>query len=432
MLWDGIMFRDRSMLALNGGRPVRKKKFKRFNTIGLREFFAVFSVLKTGVLSQFLGEDHPDFFGGSRVRKFELQAAEYFGVKHAISVNSWTSGLICAVGAAGVEPGDEVILPPWTMSATAMAIVHWNAIPVFADINEKDYCLDPIDVRRKITSKTKAILAVDIFGNSAPMTELRKIATEYNLSLICDTAQSPGAKYGGKFAGTLADIGGISLNYHKHIHTGEGGILFTDDDELAIRMQLIRNHGESVVEGMGISRIDNIVGYNFRLGEIEAAIGSVQLKRLSKIVAKKQLIANILTKQLQDLPGLITPQTSWDYHHVYYVYPLRLIPEVAGFTRTQLISALRAEGLSNLGVGYRLLHTLPIFQKKVAYGTKGFPFNQADTIPNYAKGICPVAEKLHDETFFGIGITGLDLSRRDADEIGRIFRKVWRGLVTSA
>jgi len=327
--------RNKNTLAIHGGPKSVKKPFSRFNTIGTTEALAVLSVLKTGVLSQFLGENHPDFFGGPKVQEFEKKSAEYFGVKHAITVNSWTSGLICAVGAIGTEPGDEVILPPWTMSATAMAILHWNAIPIFADISDTDYCLDPEDVRRKITSKTRAIFAVDIFGNSAPMKELRKIADEYDLKLICDTAQSPGATYKGKIAGTLADIGGISLNYHKHIHTGEGGVLFTNDDELALRMKLIRNHGESVVEGMGISRIDNIIGYNFRLGEIEAAIGMVQLGKLSKIISKKQLIANALTGELKNLPGLVTPKISWDLEHVYYIYPLQLVPEKAGFGRSE-------------------------------------------------------------------------------------------------
>ena len=420
--------RNKNTLAIHGGPKSVKKPFSRFNTIGTTEALAVLSVLKTGVLSQFLGENHPDFFGGPKVQEFEKKSAEYFGVKHAITVNSWTSGLICAVGAIGTEPGDEVILPPWTMSATAMAILHWNAIPIFADISDTDYCLDPEDVRRKITSKTRAIFAVDIFGNSAPMKELRKIADEYDLKLICDTAQSPGATYKGKIAGTLADIGGISLNYHKHIHTGEGGVLFTNDDELALRMKLIRNHGESVVEGMGISRIDNIIGYNFRLGEIEAAIGMVQLGKLSKIISKKQLIANALTGELKNLPGLVTPKISWDLEHVYYIYPLQLVPEKAGFGRSELVNALRAEGLSNIGVGYRLIHTLPIFRQKKAYGNEGFPFTQRQTDIKYELGQFPVAERLHNETFFCIGITGLDLSNRDVRRIGQAFRKVWMGL----
>ena len=203
---------------------------------------------------------------------------KYFNVKHCITVNSWTSGLITAIGAIGIEPGDEVILPPWTMCACAAAILHWNAIPVFADIEKKTFCIDPDSIIKNISNKTKAILAVDIFGHSANMNEIMSIAKKYNLKVISDSAQSPGAIYKGNFAGTIADIGGFSLNYHKHIHTGEGGILVTNDDMLAKKMQLIRNHAEAVMPDMNNADLSNMVGHNFRLGEIECAIGIEQQK----------------------------------------------------------------------------------------------------------------------------------------------------------
>ena len=157
-------------------------------------------------------------------------------MKHAITVNSWTSGLIAAVGALSIEPGDEIIVSPWTMCASATAILHWNAIPVFADIEGDTFCLDPVSVEKKINSKTKAIMSIDIAGQSANMDALKNIAKKYNLKIISDTAQAPGALYKGKLAGTLGDVGGISLNYHKHIHTGEGGVLFTNDDLIAEKL----------------------------------------------------------------------------------------------------------------------------------------------------------------------------------------------------
>ena len=148
-------------------------------------------------------------------------AQDLFNVKHAIAVNSWTSGLICAVGALSVSPGDEIIVTPWTMSATVAAILHWGCIPVFVDIDEDTFMLKPDDVSAAVSDKTKAILTADIFGQSDNYTLLRKVAEDYGLKVISDTAQAPYANTPDGFAGTLSDIGGISLNYHKHIHCGE-------------------------------------------------------------------------------------------------------------------------------------------------------------------------------------------------------------------
>ena len=278
------------------------------------------------------------------MQEFERQCEAYFGVKHAITVNSWTSGLIAAVGAIGIEPGDEVIVTPWTMCASATAILHWNAIPVFADIEPNTFNLDPASVEANITPYTKAIMAVDIFGHSADMDMLMAIAVKHNLKVITDTAQAPGALYKGKYAGTLSHAGGYSLNYHKHIHTGEGGILVTDDDAIAEKLQLIRNHAEAVVGDKGVSNLSNMVGYNFRLGEIECAIGIEQLKKLKGLVASRQHTAERLTQGLLGLDGLQTPIIKPDCTHVYYVYPMVLDVDKLGLTRATLIKALEAEG----------------------------------------------------------------------------------------
>ena len=419
-----------SKLALLGGTATITQSFKHYNPIGAEEVQAAKEVIESGVLSHFIGAWHPDFLGGPKVKEFEALCANYFGVKHAITVNSWTSGLIAAVGAIGIQPGDEVIVPPWTMCASATAILHWNAIPVFADIDPQTYCISSASIEANITPYTKAIMAVDIFGQSADMDAIMGIAKRHGLKVISDTAQAPGALYKGKYAGTLADVGGFSLNYHKHIHTGEGGILVTNEDEIAQRLQLIRNHAEAVVEGMGVTDLTNMVGYNFRLGEIECAMGISQLKKLGNFVGGRKHVAQRFNKALSDLPGLTLPYVMPESTHAYYVYPMLLDINSLGVKREIVLKALQAEGVKGLGGGYQNVHLLPIFQKKVAYGSKGFPWTSdiCHREVNYAKGICPVAEKFHDESHLGFAMCLHDLSDTDAELIAQAFYKVWNQL----
>ncbi len=414
-------------LALLGGPATITQSFRHYNPISAEEVQAAKEVIESGVLSQFIGAWHSDFLGGPKVKEFEAQCARYFGVKHAITVNSWTSGLIAAVGAIGIQPGDEVIVTPWTMCASATAILHWNAIPVFADIDPITFCLDPKSVEVNITPYTKAIMAVDIFGMSADMDALMDIAKRHGLKVISDTAQAPGARYKDRYAGTLADVGGYSLNYHKHIHTGEGGVLVTNDDEIAKRLQLIRNHAEAVVEGMGVSDLTNMVGYNFRLGEIECAMGISQLKKLHGFVEGRIHVAQKLNEKLADLKGLTTPVVTPGCTHAYYMYGMLLDTKLLGVRRETLVKALQAEGVMGLSNGYQNVHLLPIFQKKMAYGSNGFPWTSdiCHREVSYAKGICPVAEKLHEETFMGFAMCLHDLSDADVDLIASAFHKVW-------
>lgn len=421
---------NNDQLAINGGLKTIARSFKRYNPIGSEEIEAVREVMESGVLSKFLGCWDPDFYGGPKVQAFERQCEAYFGVKHAVTVNSWTSGLITAVGAIGIEPGDEVIVTPWTMCASATAILHWNAIPVFADIEPETFNIDPKSVEENITPFTKAIVAVDIFGHSCDIDALMDIAERHNLKVISDTAQAPGTFYNGKITGTSAHVGGFSLNYHKHIHTGEGGILVTNDDVIFERLQLIRNHAEAVVGDKGVTNLTNMIGHNFRLGEIESAIGIQQLKKLKKLIADRQHSAERLSEGLKNLSGLRTPIINPDCTHAYYLYPMVLDIEQIGRSRERIHAALEAEGVSGLASGYANIHLLPIYQNQIAYGSKGFPWSSdiCHRKVNYTKGICPVAEKLHDESFLGIEICTHDLTDADIDLIIRAFQKVWNNI----
>lgn len=415
------------MLALYGGDPVIRQTFKPYTTIGEEEISAVVDVMRSGILSKFIGAWCDDFYGGPQVQSFENEWKKFFKVKHAIAVNSWTSGLTAAVGAIGIEPGDEVIVSPWTMAASATSILHWNAIPVFADISLEDFCLNPLAVESAITEKTKAIMIVDIFGQSADMDTFRNLANRYNLLLISDSAQAPGALYKNKLAGTMADIGGYSLNYHKHIHTGEGGIVVTDNDEFAERVRLIRNHAEAVVNEKGTADLDNMIGYNYRMGEIEAAIGKEQLKKFPELLKTRQHAARKLIEGLKAISSIKLPSDNFERTNSFYVLPIVLHLEKLRASRREIYQALIAEGLEGISEGYVNLHLLPMYQNKIAYGRNGYPWSASESSKNinYSEGICPVAEKLHAETFLELEICRFELNEVEIQLIISVFKKVF-------
>lgn len=418
-------------LAIYGGDPIIKTKFPAYNTIGEEEIKAANKVLQSGNLSGFMGSRGEGFEGGSEVKNLEKEVAEFFKIKHCITVNSWTSGLVAIIGALNIEPGDEIIVTPWTMVATATAILQWNAIPVFVDIDENNFNIDPEKIEASITSRSKAILYADIFGQSGDIDSLMKIAEKHNLKVISDSAQSPGALYKGKYAGTLAHIGGFSLNYHKHIHCGEGGLVVTNDDKLAEKVKLIRNHGEAVIQSEDKIELANVLGQNFRLGEIEAAIARQQLKKLNFFVKSRQTAADRLRNGLKDLKGLKMPKVSENCTHVYYVFGL-IISDKSMIKKRELIAdALKAEGVPAISIGYQNIHLNPLFINRIAYGTKGFPWTGIESKESkvlYKTNLCPIAERLHNETFMGISLCQHFYTNKEIDLIISAFHKVWEYL----
>jgi perosamine synthetase len=407
-------------LALHGGQPVRTRPFPARPALAPLARRAVEEVLESGVLSRFIGSWGEDFAGGPRVRALERAWEERFGVRHAVSMNSATSALNAAVAAVGAGPGDEVIISPYTMSASATCALVNGAIPVFADIEAETYCLDPESVRERITPRTKAIVVVDIFGCPADYDALPEIAAEHGLALIEDAAQAPGGAHPRGPAGTLGDVGVFSLNYHKTIQSGEGGVAVTDDDALAERLRLARNHGEVVVVGMGSEHVD-VLGFNYRMGEIEAAIADAQLRELDALTEPRIAHAARLTEALAGLDGVHPPVVPDGCRHVYYLYVVRLDPDALGVPRARFAEALRAEGVPVTEGYVRPIYREPLYQHRAA-----FPFGDERNAGSgdYAEGVCPTCERMHDHEVLFHDLVHAGLSEADVDDIGAAFRKV--------
>ncbi len=398
-------------LAILGGTPVLPDPLAPYRSVGRAELEAVTRVLESGCLSGFHGTWCDEFHGGPAVRGFEQAWCDRFQVSHAVTVNSATSGLYAAMGAIGIGAGDEVIVSPLTMSASAVAPLIYGGTPVFADIEPETFCLDPAAVRRAITPRTRAIIAVNLFGHPARLDELRAIAREHDLRLIEDNAQAPLAAENGRYAGTTGDIGVFSLNCHKHIQAGEGGVCVTDDDDLGQRLQLIRNHGENIVEPLGLDDLAGLVGFNFRMTELTAAVGMAQLERIDEHVGRREALAQQLTGGVQDLAGLTPPVVRPGCRHVYYVWALRFDRDVMGVSREQFSRALAAEGFPH-AVGYvRPLYHLPLFRQRTGTG-------------RYECDLCPVAERMHEKELLIFEPCAYDVDARQAELLVQALRKV--------
>lgn len=385
-------------LALLGGKPVNDRPFRFHNGIGGEEKAAVMRVLDRGELSGFVASPDKMFWGGEEVRALQDAFIQHYGIKHALGFNSATSALHAAVAATGIGPGDEVITTPYTMSATSTAILMTGAVPVFADIEDETFGLDPASVEANITPQTRGIMAVNIFGHPARLGPLREIADRHGFFLIEDNAQAPDAVYGGRKTGTIGDIGIFSFNRHKVMQSGEGGMLVTNDDKFALKAALVRNHGECVVGPMGIDDIVNTVGLNLRMTEMEAAVAQEQFKKLPGMNAIRQKLAQRLTTGLSQLPGITPPKQADDCQHVYYMYVIKYDEQVTGIPRDLFLEALNAEGCFMRGGYVRPIYLEPVYQKKICFGPNGFPFsaNPRNANLSYAPGICPTCERMQD------------------------------------
>ncbi len=345
--------------------------------LGEDEINAVGDVLQSGQLAQ-----------GPKVKEFEEKFAEYIGTKYAVAVSNGTAALQLALIALGVRPGDEVITSPLSFFASASSILLIGAKPVFVDVEERTYNIDPKKIRAAITPKTKAIMVVHLHGHPADMDPILEVAREESIPVLEDAAQAHGAEYKGKKAGSLGDAAAFSFYATKNMTTGEGGMITTDSKEIAEMVSLLRHHGQT-------SRyIHNYLGYNMRMTELQAAIGLVQLRKLDANNERRRKIAKRYSEELSDLKELILPIEEPWAKHSWHLYAVRTEKS----KRDSLISKLRELGVDARPTYPIPLHKQPIMEKLGDEG-RNFLARIFSTI-SYSNVSMPIAEKLTKELFY--------------------------------
>lgn len=317
---------------------------------------------------------------GPKVNEFEAAVAKFSGADHGVAVSNGTAALHCAMHAIGVSPGDEVIVPAMTFVATANCVCYQGGTPVIADVRSDTLLIDPDDIRRRITDKTKAIIAVDYAGQPAEWDELRSIADEHDLRLVADASHALGASDKGRPVGSLADLTTFSFHPVKHITTGEGGMIVTNNPEWAESMRRFRNHGMTTdgrqrEEGKGWRYDVPGPGWNYRLTDFQCALGSSQLNRLPSWLEHRRQLAGGYAGALQEMPGVEMLQVREGIEHAWHLLVIRILPGDAGFNRDDLYTVMRQAGVG-ANVHYMSLTRLTRFGGKV--------------------GDCPIAEQASD------------------------------------
>ncbi|MFX0132304.1 MAG: DegT/DnrJ/EryC1/StrS family aminotransferase [Candidatus Hodarchaeota archaeon] len=348
--------------------------------IDQEEIDAVVKVLKSKKLTA---------LSGRQIKKFEKQFAKYCGTKYAVAVNSGTAAIHVALAALEVGPGDEVIVPPYTFVATTTPVLHNNAIPIFADIDKRTYCIDPEDIKKRISDKTVGIIPVHLFGHPAEMDTILEIAEKHNLFVLEDSCQAHGAEYKGKKVGSIGIAGCFSFFESKNMMTGEGGIITTNDNELLEKARLIRWHGEPAQYRY------KRLGYNYRMTEIQAALGLVQLKKLDRFNEIRIKNAEYLNEKLEPLEGIQIPYVAPDVKHVFHVYAPLLEAGKIGITNDEFMKQLREIIPFIRPIYPDPLYTESIFVEKNAYKHK-CPFScpYYDKELDYSKISLPIVEEI--------------------------------------
>lgn len=405
-------------LAIDGGTPVRTEPFTKRSPFGEREL----ELLKDALESQTLFAPESDM-----VRRFEAAVAELYSVKHAIGTTSGTAALHLAVGALGLNPGDEVITSPITDMGTVIPILFQNGVPIFADTAPGSLAMDPEDVRRKITPRTRAIILVHLTGNPVEVEPFLEIAREHDLILIEDCCQAYVTKLRDQYVGTYGHIGCFSMQQSKHATTGDGGFCITNDPVLADKMRLFSDKGW-LRKQVSDARVYTTLGLNYRMSALQAAVGLAQIEKVQSVVRRRTELGTRLSNLICGVTGIRPAYVTPGGEHSYWFYPL--ITE--DWKAAEFARALTAEGVP-AGAGYigkPIFLCNEVLYGGRTYGESSFPFNSPYTDRRYeeiyAPGICPNCEdilehlvvlSIHEHT-----------TEAEIDDMATAVRKVAQGL----
>lgn len=375
-----------SILAIEGGTPVRRRPLPGGKKVGKEELKELIDVIDSGQMYR---------WGGTKVVQFEREFAELHGVSHAITSNSGTSSIHVGLAMLNPGPGDEVITGPVTDLGSILPIVFHNCIPIFSDLDPETYNMDPESVEANVTPRTKAIMAIHLFGNPSDMDAILDIGKRHGIPVMEDCSQAHLALYKDKLVGTLGEIGCFSLQQSKHMTTGSGGVTITDNDEYGKRGMLFMDKGQH--QDWQWPRKYGILGLNYHMTELSGAVACAQVRKVRDVVARRRRNGELLTSLLEGVPNIQPQKVLPGCHNSYWLYGLTVNPD-APFTASQFVEAYGAEGLpaSPSYIGKPIFLCSQAISEQRTFGNSSHPWDHPNARKGirYTEGLCPRTEDL--------------------------------------
>jgi len=376
-----------AQLAIHGGEKTRLTPFPEAREIGREELRELVDVIWSQRLNR---------VGGTKVEAFERGFAELYGAKHGIASTSGTASIHVALGAINPDPGAEIITTAISDIGTIIPILYQNCIPIFADLDPRTYSIDPEDLEKKITPKTKAVIAIHLFGLMGDMGKIREVCDDHDIYLIEDACQAHLAQRDGKLAGTFGHFGCFSLQQSKQITCGDGGITITGDDKLASRARLFADKAWPREAGWG-ERGYLFLAMNYRMTELQGAVALAQVGKAKRIVSRRRALGMRLSRLLRKAPGVKPPEIPANCKHSFWLYPITIDQQILKTTPEEFTKAISGEGIpASHGYIKLPLYMFPILRDKRTYGNSHCPFEcpiHGRDI-EYKEGLCPTTEDI--------------------------------------